>query len=131
MKSRSEGKFHQKSTRGPWFWHWIKNVYLLNYQLFKMYNFAFIPPKIRSHQRSIKWTLSLWSLSQIWYKNIVRAMFLINQTQGGAFLPNPQVHWLPIISGWAFQIQYLIVFQVEGIYIVYRSQKEITIFSLS
>ena len=38
---------------------------------------------------------------------------------GGAFLPNPQIYYLPIVSGWAFQNQYLMVFQVEGIYIAY------------
>ena len=41
---------------------------------------------------------------------------------GGPVGPPPSVNPLPMLYGWEFQLQHLMVFQAEGIDIVYKSQ---------
>ena len=57
---------------------------------------------------------------------------LSNLTQsdprGALFAKPSKVNWLLIFYGWAYQIQYLMVFQIEGICIAKNNQKR---FSLS
>ena len=53
------------------------------------------------------------------FKYETNSKLTLSDPGGGSFLPNPRVYCLPIVSGWAFQNQYLMVFQVEGIYIAH------------
>ena len=53
---------------------------------------------------------------------------LSNLTQsdprGALFAKPSKVNWLLIFYGWAYQIQYLMVFQIEGIWIANNIQKK-------
>ena len=49
--------------------------------------------------------------------------FLTLSDPWGSFLPYPWVNWLLMFFGWVFQFQNLMVFQVEGTYIAYWTQK--------
>ena len=41
----------------------------------------------------------------------------------GSFLPYPWINWLLMFFGWVFQFKNLMIFQVEGTYIAYWTQK--------
>ena len=48
----------------------------------------------------------------------------------GPFGPTLESKLIAIFYGWAFQIQYLMVFQIEVINIAYKSKKRIFVFKL-
>ena len=61
---------------------------------------------------------------EFWNSHLVLTIILtLSDPGGGSFLPYPWVNWLLMFFGWVFQFQNLMVFQVDGTYIVYWTQK--------
>ena len=73
---------------------------------------------IKELQKATRMVLNhFWKIMKIVF--LTATLTQNGNSVGGSFLPNPRVHCLLIVSGWVFQNQYLMVFQVEGIYIAY------------
>ena len=110
---------------------WSRYVHLHVFSRFSAQASFYLLPSWRSYARCvtlaeivslasiISWLL-LKRIIGIWIIHVEGLFSLLTLSDpGGSFLPNPWVYCLPIVSGWAFENQYLMVFQVEGIYIGY------------
>ena len=78
---------------------------------------------------SLSFKVTVHGKSSFWYWNLTGTGQEFNPIRpGGVLFAQPsKVNWLLIFSGWAIPIQYLMVFQIEGICIAHHNQKKIFI----